>query len=101
MTKEKDKVEVVDGVVHVPKTALQARAEKMKQMRADAIAKRARKGIETDPGVTFADLPQEMRDDYFQKHESGWKENYNASQRRKGAQASQSYERGEPFTFKG
>lgn len=37
------------------------------------------KGIPVEPGMNFADLPIEVRNQYFIQHENYWKSQYNRS----------------------
>lgn len=59
--------------VSVPKSELQLRAERNKQIREEARKNRAARGVETDPGVTFIDLPQEVREAHFTALENNHK----------------------------
>ena len=62
-----------DVEVKVSKTALQQKAERNKMLREHARRNRAAKGIQTDPGVTFADIPYEQRLDFLERHEASHK----------------------------
>lgn len=74
MSKDKKSADVqaqptVKPVVTIPLTALQEKAKLNEQKRLAARKNRANVGIPVDPGVTFADLPLEIRQKYFKAHE--------------------------------
>lgn len=85
---------------------VQARIDERRRVnearREAARKKRAAKGVQVEPGMTWQDLTDQERAHYFAQHESNWKDRYNENQARKkgGTQGHQTLERGAPITFK-